>query len=101
MLPRGATCPPGHVRHNGRGLCRTCYTTELKRGDIIDHARLTLSRDDVVEEVRTLLMRTDAPGTAAALGRKPGSIARALTRAGRPDLARQFWRADWAEREAS
>ena len=66
-------------------------------------ARVLRRREHVVAEVEFLLTDRSPDDVAAALGYAgPGSIARALYRAGRPDLARPFNNADWqAHRAAS
>ena len=54
-----------------------------------------MPREHVVEEVEFLLDTGESPEQIARrLGRKPGTIARALGRAGRNDLARHFYRLD-------
>lgn len=58
-------------------------------------------RDDVVLEVEHLLTDRSAASITTALGyTRPGSVARAMYRAGRPDLARPFNAADFALRAA-
>lgn len=58
--------------------------------------------EDVLSEVEFLLGQRSPDAIATALGyTRPSSTARALYRAGRPDLARPFNNADWRTRHAA
>lgn len=56
MVPRspsGAAPAPvseGHRRHDGRGLCSSCYAAARQSGELIEHERVTRPRDEVLED---------------------------------------------------
>lgn len=84
-----------------RRLCRPCYDTARRQGDVTDFETVKRPWLDVIEDAEILLARTAPELVADALGMRPGSIARAASRHGRPDLARPFWAAqNRAERAA-
>lgn len=77
--------------HKGRGLCAACWTRRYKTGRLEGRPGLIRTRQQVVTDVQRL---GAAPATEIAqrMGLAPASIARALYRAGRGDLARPFTR---------
>ena len=79
-------------RHYVRGFCCRHYQQARRCGAIIGTWRDR--RAHLIEDVLALI-GTDTPRRIAArLGyERPASLAKRLTRAGRPDLAQPFWRA--------
>lgn len=79
--------------HGGRGLCRPCWRTLDKSGDIIDYRRTTRPAADLLEDVQELIScGVGATEAVTRMGYKPSlgnGLMRALQRAGRHDL----WRA--------
>jgi len=104
MVPKRHKAPEGHVRHYGHGLCSRCYqrATYTPRPPKPRAPRATPRQDSVIDDVHTLRLRTNDPEViAAALGISPAGVAEALRRAGRPDLARPFWQAQWRLRRTA
>ena len=76
-------------RHYARGRCHRHYQ-QLRRTT----QSWADQRAALIEDIEHLLSFDTAAHIAARLGyEKPRSLARRLSRAGRHDLARQFWRA--------
>ncbi len=85
--------------HNARGLCSTCRKRARAAGTLDDWPPLRRLSAEVAEDVEWL---TGCPAEeiTTRIGMTPSAIARALRRAGRPDLARAFDRLACAEQWA-
>ena len=80
-------------RHHARGRCNRHYQ-QLRRTTQPLTPSWADQRAALIEDIEHLLSYDTAAHIAARLGyEKPRSLARRLSRAGRHDLARQFWRA--------
>lgn len=98
MIPkRPGPRPVDTVVHVGRGLCRGCYFRERHRLD--DWPLQGRPVSTVVEDVEWFVECGESPEQwAVRLGMTAAGVAKALYRAGRPDLARQVGRIARRER---
>ena len=88
--------PPGHVRHDARGLCVVCYARRRRNGTINRYPRsnrpastipITPAMAAVIEDIEWLVaQRTRMSMAAQRVGKKPFALERALYRVGRGDL---------------
>lgn len=89
-------------RYHARGLARTCYRRSERDGTIGTYPaeKPWTPSGIVVSDVAHLLTAGESPHQVARiLARKPGTLARALERAGRRDLASPFNALAWAARQ--
>ena len=74
----------------------------IVRGREVRTANAVARKRDLIEDVEWILTADDPAIALRRLGYdKPGSLAKRLLRAGRPDLARPFWALDNAQRWAT
>jgi hypothetical protein len=74
----------------GRGLCRPCYYQHSKRDTLDDYPRMKRPHEHTLEDVLHL-RGLDPEVVARRMGMQPGTIAQALKRSGRAELAGPFW----------
>lgn len=89
-----AVLPPGHVRHQGRGLCARCHRRHRHAGTLLDFPRIIRSYDDTLEEWDVL--RAQEKRTRVEAAARLGMSVTALDKAIEWGLANGDPRAVWA-----